>query len=204
MIPRIFQGVMAENRSPEFSGESYVLEQYRGKNISVFSFSLFIVKIRLYSAVINDQLVVASRRDIVTDLIDATSTSRNTASGNLEFSVYRSAFREIEPTVSIGYQEDIRHACHKNLALAEFLFDTGGIVPADFEKAAFALRGYEPFCPSGGHYSLDPENNRSQCSLHGTIYRPIQPVASSSDAPTVRLMNSLKRSMQGFHSLLKD
>ena len=193
MVPRLFQSLMSEHASREFKSESYALEQYKGKNITVFSFSLFIVKLRLYASVIGDRLVLASRRDIVTDLIDAASGSEATASGNLEFSIYRTGFKQIEPFVGIGYQEDIRHACQKNLALAELLLETGGVKPEDMKTVAFGLRGYEPFCPSGGKYYLDPQNNRAACTLHGKNYRQTQPIASAADAPSIRTINSLKK-----------
>jgi hypothetical protein len=193
VLPRIFQNMMVKHRSPEFAAETYTLEPYSGKNVYVFNFTVAIAKIRLYVAVIGDQLEVASRRDIVTDLIDAQSTSRSTTAGNLEFSVYRTAFREIEPTISLGYQEDIRHACHKNLALVETLLDTGRVPPDDFKSVAFSLRGYEPYCPANGRYYLDPETGRAACSLHGKLYRPIQPVKSSANAPILRAVNSLKK-----------
>ena len=105
---------------------SYHAEPYSGKNVYVFNLTLAITKIRLYAAVIGDQLVVASRRDIITDLIDDRSTNRNIAAGNLEFSVYRTVFREIEPTIILGYQEDIRHACARTwLWLKRFLILEG-------------------------------------------------------------------------------
>ncbi|MDA8100759.1 MAG: hypothetical protein M0042_14175 [Nitrospiraceae bacterium] len=192
-LPLIFQGLMAEHRSREFSAESYALEPYKDKQITVFSFSLFVAKLRLYAAVIGDRLVIASRQDIITDLIDASSTKGASNPGNLEFSVYRTAFRDIEPTVSLGYQEDIRHACHKNLALAQAILDIGGAKPDEFASVAFALRGYEPYCPSGGTYRLDPVVNRVECSLHGKAYRPKQPLKGRDDAQILRLVNSIRK-----------
>ena len=193
VLPQVFQSLMYEQNSREFSSESYSLEPYRGKTISVFSFSLLIARIRLYAAVINDQLVIASRRDIITDLIDQASLMPAKAAGNFEFSLYRTAFREIEPAVSLGYQEDIRRACHKNLALVETLLDTARITPDDIKAAAFALRGYEPYCPAGGRYYLDPETGRATCWLHGRIHRPIQPVKAAEGSSTMRLVNNLKK-----------
>ncbi len=193
LLPAIFLTSMARHSGPDgFSSEAYSQEAYHGKKISVLSFSLVVAKLRLYCTVVGDRLIIASRRDIVTDLIDA-STNGKTAPGNVEFSVYRTAFNQIEPVVSLGYQEDIRHACHKNLALVEVMLGWGNVSPDEFKTAAFALRGYEPYCPGGGRYSLDPETNRATCSIHGTVWKPMQPVRSPDDSPLMKTVNSLKK-----------
>lgn len=192
-LPRVFQSLLNEHGSREVMAETYALEPYRGKNISVFSFTLFIAKLRLYAVIIDDRLIIASRRDIVTDLIDHASDKPHTSTASMEFSLYRTAFRQIEPFVSIGYQEDIRHACKKNLALAETLLDIGKVASDDLRTAAFGLRGYELYCPAGGKYSLEEGTRRAYCSVHGKSFRQVQPAAAAENAPLIKLVNSLKK-----------
>jgi hypothetical protein len=111
----------------------------------------------------------------------------------MEFSIYRQAFREIEPVVNLGYQEDLRHACQKNLALAESLLLVGAVPEKDLAATAFGIRGFEPYCPSGGRYVLDAKYNRASCSVHGTAFRPRQPRGSKDGETAIKLANSFKR-----------
>jgi hypothetical protein len=69
----------------------------------------------------------------------------------------------------------------------------GNVSPDDFKTTAFVLRGYEPYCPGGGRYSLDPETNHATCSIHGTVWKPLQPVKSPDDSPLMKTVNSLKK-----------
>lgn len=195
-IPDLFQALWPERHSPGFSVETYALGSHRGKPVHAVTVTLFGIKVRLYAAVAGDRLVVATRRDVVSDLLDAAADAdRKTVAetGNLELSLYRRAFREISPTVTLGYQEQIRQACRKNLALAEILLDTGSVPPGRLAEAAFAFRGYAPYCPSGGIYSLDPATGRAACSVHGAAARPRQPDAVDERSPTLKLVDSLEK-----------
>jgi hypothetical protein len=160
-IPALFSALgPRHSRDGELSVETYSLENHHGKPLYVANFTLWVIKLRLYSAVVDDRLVIASRRDIVTDLMDASAKGGGAKAirneGNMEMSLYRSAFKQLEEVVNLGYQEEVRHACHRNLPLAAILLKNLG-VPADrFAADTSALRGYTPYCPSGGSYQLDP------------------------------------------------
>jgi len=198
-IPELFRaiGPREYNSRDELSLETYSLENHRGKPVYVANFTLFVVKLRLYAAVVDDRLVIASRRDIVTDLLDAsakgTTGKVEKHAGNMELSVYRSAFKQLEEASSIGYQEDLRHACQKNLPLAAILLRNLGMSPDSFASTAEALRGYQPYCPSGGTYRLDEASGAVVCSVHGNRYNPRQPAFSDQSSATMRLINSLER-----------
>ncbi|MDK9716994.1 MAG: hypothetical protein OEL57_03690 [Trichlorobacter sp.] len=198
-IPELFRAIGPREYSSrdELSLETYTLENHRGKPIYVANFTLFVVKLRLYTAVVDDRLVIASRRDIITDLLDASAKGAAKKvikhDGNMELSVYRSAFKQLEEASSIGYQEDIRHACQKNLPLAAILMRNLGVPSAGFASTAEALRGYQPYCPSGGTYRLDENTGALVCSVHGNLHNPKQPAFSDQASPTMRLINSLDR-----------
>jgi len=198
-IPELFRAIGPREYSSrdELSLETYSLENHRGKPVYVANFTLFVVKLRLYAAVVNDRLVIASRRDIVTDLLDAsakgTTQKVEKHAGNMELSVYRSAFKQLEEASSIGYQEELRHACQKNLPLAAILMRNLGLPPDSFASTAEALRGYQPYCPSGGTYRLDEASGAVVCSVHGNRYHPKQPAFSDQSSATMRLINSLER-----------
>lgn len=192
-LPYLLNIVPYEYRRDGTGFETYTLEPHRGTNIHVYSFSLFFARLRLYAAVVGDQLVIASRRNIVEDLIDRPTAPPSASTASMELSIYRTAFREIEPIVSQGYQEDLRHACQANLALADTLLDLSGVLSRDLRSAAFSLRGYDPYCPSGGAYVTDPAYRRAVCTVHGPAFRPVQPSRERDGAPFLRFVNSLKR-----------
>lgn len=197
-IPELFRAIGPKNSGrDEFSLETYRLEGYRGKPIYVANFTLFVVKLRIYAAVVDDRLVIASRRDIVTDLLDASAKGAakkvTQRTGNMELAVYRSAFKQLEEAAGIGYQEDIRHACQKNLPLAAILMRNLGMPPDSFATTAEALRGYQPYCPSGGTYYVDEATGGVVCSVHGNLFKPKQPAFSEQTSATMRLVNSLER-----------
>jgi len=197
-IPDLFRMVAPDQGlGDEFSVETYSIEDHRGKPLYVASFNLWILKLRLYSAVVDDRLVIASRRDVVTDLMDASVKAAGTKvvkyEGNMEMTIYRSAFKQLEETVNLGWQEDLRHACHKNLPLTAILLNTMGLPAASLENTVAGLRGYQPYCPSGGHYVIDERTGAASCTIHGTARQPKQPAAGDKSSRTISLVNSLER-----------
>jgi len=197
-IPGLFQALApGRDADGEFSVETYSIEDHNGKPIYVAGFNLWILKLRLYSAVVGDRLVIASRRDIVSDLMDASARGGGAKvpahAGSMEMSVYRSAFRQLEETVNLGWQEDLRHACHNNLPLASILLTSLGLPPDSLGTLVAGLRGYQPYCPSGGRYVVDGTTGSVACTLHGTVRGPKQPPASDRGSKTMELVNSLER-----------
>jgi hypothetical protein len=197
-IPQLFRALGPRySRNDELSVETYSIEDHRGKPVYVAAFNLWVLKLRLYATVVDNRLVVASRRDIVTDLLDAAANRGSKKvvkqAGNFELSVYRSAFKQLEDTVNLGWQEDLRHACQKNLPLAAILLKTIGVPAEGLESTVAGLRGYQPYCPSGGHYVIDDKSGAVVCTVHGNTWQPKQPAASDRSSKTLSLVNSLER-----------
>jgi len=197
-IPSLFQALAPRHgRDDEFSVETYTIEDHRGRSLYVANFNLWVIKLRLYAAVVDDRLVIASRRDIVTDLMEASArgAGRKVArhAGNMELSLYRSAFKQLEETVNLGWQEELRQACHKNLPLVAILLKPLGLPADSLGPAVLGLRGYQPYCPSGGHYLIDEQNGAVTCTVHGSDWQPKQPAAGDKGSKTLTLVNSLER-----------
>ncbi len=194
-IPSLFRALGPSSHDDEFGVETYTLENHQGKPFYVTNFTLFVVKLRLYAAVVDDRLVIASRRDIITDLMDGLAIKGKSSApqGSMQLSVYRSAFKELAEPVSLGYQEELRHACQKNLPLAAIMLKNLGVAPEQLESSISALRGYTPYCPAGGRYLVDPSTGITSCSVHGSLGRPRQPAAGDDRSPTLQLVNSLEK-----------
>jgi len=197
-IPRLFHALGPQHgRGDDFAIETYSLEDHRGRPLYVANFTLFVVKLRLYAAVVGDRLVIASRRDVITDLMDAATKKQGKSGaqheGNMELSVYRSAFKELAEVVNLGWQEDQRHACQQNLPLAAIMLKGLGMPEDSLSKATFSLRGYQPYCPAGGRYIVDPQTGAVACTVHGSRSRPRQPAVGDESSPTLKLVNSLEK-----------
>jgi len=197
-IPALFRE-LAPGHGPngDLSVETYTMDDYRGRPLYVANFNLWVLKLRLFAAVVDDRLVIASRRDIVTDLMDLSAGVSGkkgvSQQGNMELSLYRMAFKQLEETVNLGWQEDLRHACQQNLPLAAILLKSLGLPPENIGSTVAGLRGYTPYCPSGGRYLLDDRTGLVQCSVHGTAWQPKQPAASDKSSKTLTLVNTLQR-----------
>src|SRR5512133_1680779 len=197
-IPDLFR-MLGPNSGREdgFSVETYSVDDHRGTPLYVVNFNLWVLKLRLYSAVVDDRLVIASRKDVVTELMDASAKGSEAGvvknEGSMELSVYRSAFRQLEETVNLGWQEDLRHACHKNLPLAAILLKTLGQSIGSLESTVTGLRGYQPYCPAGGQYLIDEKSGAATCTVHGTPWKPKQPAAGEASSKTLTLVNALER-----------
>ena len=195
-LPRLLEMFRSRHEPEDIWLERYSLEPYRGKSIHVASINLWVVKLRLYTAVVGDRLVIASRRDIVTDLIDAAASGKPkpaTVTGSAELAIYRGAFKELADTASLAFQEELRHACHDNLPLIGILQRGLGMAPEQAGRLALAQRGYVPSCPSNGQYRVNPATGAVECSIHGSRRNPRQPAATAEDSPTLKLVNSLDR-----------
>lgn len=197
-IPALFRALAPRRGSSDvFSVETYSIEEHSGKPVYVAAFNIWLLKLRLYSAVVDDRLVIASRRDIVTDLLDASGkgaaarVARN--EGNMELSVYRTAFKQLEETVNLGWQEDLRHACHRNLPLSAILLTSLGLAPETLDSTVAGLRGYRHYCPSGGQYAVDEQSGAVICTVHGSARDPKQQAAGDTTSRTLRLVNALER-----------
>ncbi len=151
-----------------------------------------IVKLRFYSAIVGDRLVIASRRDIITDLLSGKPLKAVAHTGSFEMSVYREAFHELEPVVNLGYQEDLRQTCHNNFPLLNVMLKNLNLTPELTFSKIQSLRGYELYCPSGGKYFLD-DHGVVTCSLHGNRLQPKQPYSGDEKSATYQLVNSLER-----------
>ncbi len=68
-----------------------------------------------------------------------------------------------------------------------------GVPPESLGTTVANLRGFQPYCPSGGEYQYDQRSGAVVCSLHGNIWKPKQPSSLDKSSKTLALVNSLER-----------
>ena len=73
------------------------------------------------------------------------------------------------------------------------MLTTLGLPPDRFNAAALGLRGYLPYCPSGGRYLVDDKTGAVTCTVHGSARKPRQPAAGETSSKTLTLVNELER-----------
>ncbi|MBX7220881.1 MAG: hypothetical protein K1Y36_13100 [Blastocatellia bacterium] len=176
--------------------EDYTLNPYRGVEIRTLKLQIFVVDFRLFCAFVGKKLVVATQRNVLTDLIDAqlngTGTVTASQPANLLLEMRPENFDRIRTAASTHWQERMRETCLANLAGNRVLLDWLGISPEQLSDEALARFGYVPFCPSAGTYQFDRQSGQVSCSIHGSRANPHQPTVASEREPFVNFTESLK------------
>jgi len=52
------------------------------------------------------------------------------------------------------------------------------------------LLGAHVFCPDGGHYVVSADDKKVQCTVHGDVLSPRQPIAPSDNSPSNKLLRN--------------
>ena len=101
-------------------------------------------------------------------------------------------WKEVASAFQLGWAEESRHACLKNLgplssvARAATASNQSGVGAT---RIADGLHGVHFFCPDGGRYELQPDGQSVICSVHGSVMSPRQMPSPSADSPAGRLMD---------------
>lgn len=149
--------------------DAYRLPDYKEHAIYVFSFQVYALKVRLHVALAGDQLVAATKPDVLKEVIDAsTSTEPNRpveAHALLRFS--RVALNHLVDDLELYWSEKSRVACHRNLISIYNLCKLYNTPIDRVSHLAEAKYGVRYFCPDHGDYSFDTDRNQVLCSVHG-------------------------------------
>ena len=173
-------------------------DDYRGR---CFNVQLGPVKWRLFFARIGDGLYIASKRFILEDLhaadnrpLEGQEVDRG-PSAHAMVRVRPEHWKEVASAFQLGWAEESRHACLKNLgplgsvARAATASDSGSAGAARIGDQADALHGVHFFCPDGGRYELQPDGRGIVCSVHGSVLAPRQMPGPAAGSPAGRIMD---------------
>jgi len=149
--------------------DAYRLPDYKKHPIYVFSGQVYAVKIRLHCALVGEQLVAATKPEILREVIDAAAAPpvRKPVDAHLMVRLNRRALDRMLDDAKLYWEEKSRTACHRNIiaiyALRKF-YDT----PVDqITRLSDAKYGVRYFCPDHGTYSYDAGRDQVICSVHG-------------------------------------
>ncbi|MBN2022768.1 MAG: hypothetical protein JW809_08220 [Pirellulales bacterium] len=156
---------------PGLQGEmdAYRLPDYKEHLIYVFTGQVYAVKLRLHAAVVEGQLVVATRPETLREVIDvgAAKDAQPPAAAHVLVRLNRRALDRMRDDIELYWAEKSRVACHRNIISIHNLcrlYDT----PIDkLARLSEAKYGVRYFCPDHGEYAFDAERNQVYCTVHG-------------------------------------
>jgi len=149
--------------------DAYRLPDYKEHAVYVFSGQVYAVKIRLHVALVGDQLVAATKPQILREVIDASTAeqTRPPVEAHMLLRLNRRALDRLYDDLELYWAEKSRTACHRNIISIYNLcklYDT----PVDgVSRLSEAKYGVRYFCPDRGEYSFDVERDQVFCSVHG-------------------------------------
>lgn len=174
--------------SQENSGNGFIeveLDSYRfadkaDDSVRAFAFRFGPLTWRFYWSRIEDGLYIASKPNIIRELLAAGEGDRQAAASEPAHGSVRvrpKNWQAVLESYQIGWAESERLACLNNLGL---LADLARAVNEDSEQTQLERLARQVFraeyeCPCGGSYAVDSDGARLHCSVHGSPAAPRQP-----------------------------
>jgi hypothetical protein len=169
-----------------------IADPTRNDPIGVVAMSFLGVTLRLYWAVVGDQLYIASRRWLADEVVARGFVTPKDGKGepaHVRVRLDHARLKAALVAVQAGWGEDMREACFRNLTDLE-LVSQASRTPDLVTPVQRAL-GYAPYCPAGGSYRLAPPGEAA-CSVHGTPVNPKQPKELPDSTSTAKWLGRLE------------
>lgn len=166
---RIF--LKRENLMPGIASrlDAYRLPDYKDHALYVFSAQIYALKLRLHVALVGDQLVAATKPEILREVIDASETpvDDSPAEAHMLLRLNRRGLDRLYDDVQLYWAEKSRIACHRNIISIYNLCNLYEIPIDEVARLSEAKYGVRYFCPDQGEYAMDTERHQVVCSVHG-------------------------------------
>jgi hypothetical protein len=149
--------------------DAYQLPDYEGHAIYVMSARIYVLALRMHVALVNDQLVLATKPEILKEVIDQRNAqpAEPPQAAHLLVRFTHRALDQLRDDVALYWAEKSRLACHRNIVSIYNFHQLYGAPIDDVPQLSEAKYGIRYFCPEGGVYSYDEEHNHVVCSVHG-------------------------------------
>ena len=100
------------------SADAYRLPDYKGHPLYVFSVELYAIKLRLHVAVVGDQLVVATKPELLREVIDASTAQEGQppAPAHMLVRLNRRGLNRAYDDAQLYWEEKARTACNRNIS----------------------------------------------------------------------------------------
>ncbi len=149
--------------------DAYRLPDYKDHAIYVFSGQLYALKLRMHVALVGNQLVAATKPEVLREVIDAAGTAETDppAKAHILLRLNRRALTRAYDDLELYWAEKSRLACHRNIISIYNLCKLYEIPIDEVARLSEAKYGVRYFCPDAGEYTFDAERSRVICSVHG-------------------------------------
>lgn len=149
--------------------DAYRLPDYQKHARYVLSYQIHAFKIRLHVALVGNQLVAATKPEILREVIDASRApaAQKPALGHVLLRLNRRALNRLYPDVQLYWEEKARLACHRNAISVQNLLTLYEVPIQEVPQLAEAKYGVRYFCPDHGVYEWNNKTGQIECSVHG-------------------------------------
>jgi len=156
--------------------DGYRLPDYREHAVYVFSGRLYAFKVRLHVALVDDQLVAATRPEVLHEVIDAhvAEPDAQPVEAHLLLRLNHRALDHMYADAASYWAEKSRLACHKNTISIYNLHKLYDAPLEEVPRLSEAKYGVRYRCPDHGRYEYDAGLDQVLCSLHGNRERSRQ------------------------------
>lgn len=182
------------DREDFFGMDAYDAGEHNGHPVQALTLRLAVIKFRLYYAIARQRLIIATKRYVLDEVLDALDKGKagDDAVGNVLVTVRPKAYDKLLPVTTAGWQESMREACLKNLVPIRALIECHGATEATLEGTSRRVEGTIPRCPAGGAYQYDPRRDIVYCTLHGDRMHPRQPAEPTGKEGLVKFLRRLR------------
>jgi hypothetical protein len=173
--------------------DAYRLPDYKDHPVYVFSGQLYALKIRLHAALVGDQLVAATKPEILREVIDASAAeaTRPPTEAHALMRINLRALDRLRDDLELYWAEKSRTACHRNISSIYNLCKLYGTPVDDVSRLAMSKYGVTYFCPDGGDYAFDAERDQVTCNVHGNRLESLQNPSPERKSSFARFAESL-------------
>ena len=185
------QGQLMPGLSTHF--DAYRMPDYKEHPIYVYSGQLYAVKIRLHVAVVGDQLVAATKPEILCEVIDANQNKdrQPPQTAHILVRFNRHGIKLLHDEVQLYWAEKSRIACHRNIISIYNLCNLYHIPVEEAPRLSEAKYGMRYYCPEDGAYSYDAERDEVSCGIHGNRKHSMQHAPADRKPAFDRFIESL-------------
>ncbi len=149
--------------------DAYQLPDYKDHDIYVLNISLYAISLRLHISLVGDQLVLATKPDLLREVIDASTVEPNEQAplAHMLIQLNHRALDRMSDNVQLYWAEKSRVSCHRNVISIYNFHKLYGAPIDKIPELSEAKYGVRYFCPDHGEYTFDDELNQIVCSVHG-------------------------------------
>ena len=173
--------------------DAYRLPEYRKHTMYVLTYQIYAVKVRLHVALVGNQLVAATKPEVLKEVIDASTTpeAQKLAPAHVMLRLNRKALNRLSNDVQLYWEEKSRLACHRNTISIYNLLTLYDVPVPEMPRLAEAKYGVRYFCPDHGVYAWDDRHDQIACSVHGNRQHSRQDTKLATNSSFAEFMKSL-------------